>query len=446
MNVKRFLNIRFLAVCMTGYLLPLTAFVLAVSDRRPWSTDVVLKGVPGTQQETPASVLNPVWNDVDGIIAFTGDIMQHARQRGGDFYRSYSLIREELAAADSVIGNLEFPIEPSRQPGPQLRTVVFNGEISHLDALVQTGFDGLSIANNHVFDCGMSGTDSTISLLLKRNVTPVGLADPMQGEIPLLRPAFFDVGDIRVAVCGATYTINYFREPYPLELPVASLPFNDWADDYREFGTAVFTQSATFARRAGAEVIFLYAHWGQEWNFSPLPSQMEAANDAFDAGFDIVVGSHPHVIGPVRKVDDKFVVTSVGNFVSDFRERELGVGAVAYVGIGAKGGIRRLGLLPLFVVRNDGKGNPLHLVVPLNQRRKAELLAKLDEFGIADAELRWDFCKTLSKKILGPYRLDEPPKRRRAQQDIGCKAVEKSVRVKAKIDSLESLQVLLYPK
>jgi poly-gamma-glutamate synthesis protein (capsule biosynthesis protein) len=443
MNVKRLLNIRFLVVCIAGYLLPVTAFVLVLGDRRPWSTDVVLKGVPGMQEETTAPVLNPVWTDVDGIIAFTGDIMQHARQKGGDFDRSYSLIREELAAADKVIGNLEFPIEPSRQPGPKLRTVIFNGQISHLDALVKTGFDGLSMANNHVFDCGVSGLDSTVSLLLKRKVTPVGLADPLQGEIPLLRPAFFDVGGIRVAVCGATYTINYAREPYPLGFPVASLPFNEWADDYREFGTAVFTQSATFAMRAGAEVLFLYAHWGQEWNFSPLPSQMEAADDAFKAGFDIIIGSHPHVISPVRKVEDKIVVTSVGNFVSDFRERELGVGAVAYVGIAAKGGIRRLGLLPLFVVRNDGKGKPLHLVVPLNQRRKAELIGKLSEFGVRDAEQRWDFCKILSKRIFGPYRLDEPPQRRPELQNIGCQTVEKSVRMKAKIDSLQNLQAPL---
>ncbi|MBW2173638.1 MAG: CapA family protein [Deltaproteobacteria bacterium] len=412
MNVRSFLNIRFLVVFTIGYLLPVIAFVLVLSDRRPWSTDVALKGVPGTSEGKIAPVINAVWSDVDGIIAFTGDIMQHARQKGGDFDRSYSLIREELGAADIVIGNLEFPIERSRPTGPKLRTGIFNGEMAHLDALAKIGFDGLSIANNHIFDCGVTGLNSTLGLLKERNVIPVGLADPRQGRVPLLQPAVFDVNGIRVAVCGATYTINVPKDPYPPEFPVLSLPFHDWRDDYREFGRTVFTQSAMSARVAGAQMLFLFAHWGQEWNFSPMPSQMDASYDAFEAGFDMIIGSHTHVIGPVKKVKEKFVVTSVGNFVSDFREREVTVGAVAYVGMTSKGGISRLGLLPVFIVRNDGQGRPLHLIVPLNQRRKAELLRTLTRYGVRDAEQRWHFCKILSARVFGAYRLDEPPQRR----------------------------------
>ena len=68
------------------------------------------------------------------------------------------------------------------------------------------------------------------------------------------------------------------------------------------------------ARSEGAQVVLVYIHWGIEREYVPNETQMMLGHAAIDAGADLVVGSHPHVIQGYEKYQDRYIVYSLGNF------------------------------------------------------------------------------------------------------------------------------------
>ena len=107
MKFKELLSIKLFIVLSVGFLLPVIIFCLVLVDRSPWSSKVVLKNLPEIENEKIEIGLDAQWYDVDGIIVFAGDIIQHARQKGTNFDKSYLLVKDELAVADIIIGYLE---------------------------------------------------------------------------------------------------------------------------------------------------------------------------------------------------------------------------------------------------------------------------------------------------------------------------------------------------
>lgn len=72
-------------------------------------------------------------------------------------------------------------------------------------------------------------------------------------------------------------------------------------------------------------------HWGREWQFQPTAGQRLAGRDFIDEGFDLVVGSHSHVVNPVEVYRDRLIAYSLGNVISDFRQWQIRIGAVLQV-------------------------------------------------------------------------------------------------------------------
>ncbi len=266
-------------------------------------------------------------------LAFAGDIMQHAGQAGDDFDASYAQIADFLRGFDLLIGNLEFPVDPEQPVGPPNRSVRFNGSPQHLDALAGAGFDLLSTANNHSFDAGWQGFLSTIDELERRGLQPIGTAPTLDELQAVLR----DVGGITVAIQAYSFQLNEYPTPDgevdrpPRELPLYELNFMEWADEYRDEGLALFREHATAARADGADFVIAFVHWGEEWHFQPTADQRRAARDMIDAGFDLIVGTHSHVLNGAEIYDGRLIAYSLGNFISDFGPLETRTGAVLAV-------------------------------------------------------------------------------------------------------------------
>jgi poly-gamma-glutamate synthesis protein (capsule biosynthesis protein) len=259
--------------------------------------------------------------------------MQHRGQAADDFHACYAELAPLLRGFDLAMGNLEFPVDPSRPIGPDPGTTRFNGSPAHLGALADAGFDLLATANNHAYDQGIAGLEETVKQIGRRGMVPVGTAD----SLGRLAPVMTTVNGVRIGVVAYTIPTNVHSDSTgkpdwpPPTMPMFVLNFADWSEEYRAQGVALFREHVARARATGADFVVAFVHWGREWHFEPSEDQRLAAHDLVDAGFDLVVGSHGHVLNPPELYRGKLIAYSLGNFISDFRPPATRTGAVLEV-------------------------------------------------------------------------------------------------------------------
>lgn len=177
-----------------------------------------------------------------------------------------------LPATDFLLANLEGPISdtPYVNPGTAM---VFNFRPDVIPILQKYGFNLFSIANNHNYDMGEKGVRQTRERLSEAGIHWVGESKGIAAE-----------SQWTVAVKGTTLTF---------------FAFNDTLQDRLDFD-----QAAALIREAeqgsegrpGADFTIVSIHWGVEYNQAPTQKQVENAHKLVDAGADIILGHHPHVI------------------------------------------------------------------------------------------------------------------------------------------------------
>ncbi len=112
-----------------------------------------------------------------------------------------------------------------------------------------------------------------------------------------------------------------------------------------------------------------FCHWGREWSFQPDPSQQQAAYDLVDAGFDLVVGSHGHVLQGPEVYRNRLIAYSLGTLVSDFRPLKTRTSALLEVEItaGTMPRVTRFNYIPTLV-----EGTPRRITVLGTDEKGAE--------------------------------------------------------------------------
>jgi hypothetical protein len=148
-----------------------------------------------------------------------------------------------------------------------------------------------------------------------------------------------DIGGVRVGLAAFTRPVNVYLDQegeytWPTDsLPLLVLNFSDWTREYRDQGRRLFQSQVAAGRAAGAELLVALAHWGEEWHFGASDDQRRAAHDMIDAGFDLVVGMHSHVLGPAEIYRGRLIAYSLGTFISDFRPLAARTGAILAVDV-----------------------------------------------------------------------------------------------------------------
>jgi len=245
-------------------------------------------------------------------IVFTGDIMGHDSQiasalaSGGDrySYRScFQYLEPYFSGADLVIGNLEVTLAgPPYKGYPR-----FSSPDELADALLEAGFDILITANNHALDRGDAGLKRTLLQLDRRGILHTGTFRDSafrQRYYPLL----LEKSGIRIALLTYTYGTNGLKAKIP-----GMVNYID---------TVLIRKDLQKASLAEPDLIILTIHWGTEYERTENNLQQEIARFAFDNGADAIIGSHPHVVQPVKgKGKGDLVVYSLGNFISNQRSR-----------------------------------------------------------------------------------------------------------------------------
>lgn len=193
-----------------------------------------------------------------------------------------------LASTDVTIGNLEGPIttHASQSQGTKVGDLTnmrftFSPQVAEL--LHAQGFDLVSIGNNHINDFGREGVRSTTSYLEAAGLAYVG--DPT-GSSP--EPIIREVNGITIAFVA-----------------------------YSDFIAGDAARVRMTLERTHADTTVVLAHWGNEYEAEPPARVRELARSFAEAGADLIIGSHPHVIGSVEDSGSTRVYYSLGNAVFD---------------------------------------------------------------------------------------------------------------------------------
>ena len=218
---------------------------------------------------------------------------------GYDFRPMLAPVRAQLSAASLAVCHMETPL--SRDDRRITGYPTFNVPRELADAVRDAGYDACSTASNHSYDRGMAGIDATLDQLDRVGVAHAGTArTPADAGRLTLLPA----GPATVALLDYTFGVNEGQHPPP------------WA--VQIIDAARIRADAARARAAGADLVAVVLHWGQEYETAPTAGQRRLAADLLASpDVDLVTGGHVHVVQPVQRINGKFVVYGVGNFLSN---------------------------------------------------------------------------------------------------------------------------------
>lgn len=237
-------------------------------------------------------------------LLFTGDIMLSrtvgARmETQNDWSLPFHLIADTLHDADFRYGNLECPVSDRGRNLHHLYS--FRADPRVLEGLKAAGFSVVSQANNHTYDWGPEALLDSLERLRAAGIQPVGAG---QNILAAHYPLIAHIGGLSVAFLAY---VNI--EPKEATAGVDS-PGVAWLDP------AQVLTDIHFARPL-ADLVIVCPHWGVEYALKPTREQVDMAHQMIDAGADMVVGSHPHVVQPVEKYHDRWIAYSLGNFIFD---------------------------------------------------------------------------------------------------------------------------------
>ena len=237
-----------------------------------------------------------------------------------------------LRRADIAFGNLECAI--SRRGAPVEKAYNFRGRPRDLAAVVRfAGLDVLNLANNHAGDFGMAALLDTVRAVRAAGAVPVGaghtLASAREPRIVTrlgLRVAFVGFSDIGPA--------SFFARPGTPGTSSATLPA---------------IAAGVRAARRRADVVVATFHWGVERSTAENARQRGFAHAALGAGADAVIGAHPHVLQPVRRLAGRRLIAySLGNFVWSAGSPATARTGILRLGLSRRG-VERAKLLPAVI-------------------------------------------------------------------------------------------------
>jgi len=240
-------------------------------------------------QEIPAEIIFSQ-KEIKGLkiisLLFVGDIMLDRDVResviknaNGDFSFLFKNV-DFLKNADITFGNLEGPISDLGENIGNLYS--FRAHPSTIDALKETGFDILSVANNHIGDWGKIAAEDTILRLESESIMAAN------NDLKIIEKQGIKIGFLAFSDSGP-----------------------EWVRVPENFETIIKTASEQ------VDVLVVSLHFGEEYQNKPNERQIKFSHQAIDNGAKIVVGHHPHHIQDIEIYKEGVIAYSLGNFVFD---------------------------------------------------------------------------------------------------------------------------------
>jgi poly-gamma-glutamate synthesis protein (capsule biosynthesis protein) len=305
---------------------------------------------PNSQQQEGKEFLDflsqkkklPQENDEVSLIA-VGDIsysrgIERIVRKEKDINYPFLKIQNYLTNADLVFGNLETPITQGAEI-PDFE-IIFRSNPGTEKALKQAGFSILSLANNHTPNFGEKGLKDTFSYLESAGIKYVGAG---QNEQAANQPVYIEVKGIKLAFLAYNDT-DVVPDSYEASENRAGTAF---------MRTEKMSKTVKEAKQK-VDFVIVSMHSGTEYADTPNNSQINFAHAAIDAGADLIIGHHPHVVQTLEKYKEKYIFYSLGNFVFDQPQSQGTKEGLAIKVYFAKDEINKVSLLPV-VMENLGQ-------------------------------------------------------------------------------------------
>lgn len=304
-------------------------------------------------------------------LLFAGDVMGHAPQiasaqlikdKNYDYEPCFRYVQPIVSSADLAIANLELTL-----PGkpPYTGYPMFRSPDALAEALKNAGFDVLVTANNHSNDARGAGVISTVRALDRLKLSHTGtFADVRERDTQY--PLILSKNGFRLALLNYTYGTN--------GVPTDSPTIVNLID---KTSIAVDLERAKSLR---PHYIIAFMHWGLEYQLNENAEQRDLAAFLARNGADLIIGSHPHVVQPVRQeqsftpeIPDKNVVVvySLGNYISNQLKPHTDGGIMFEVELLKKEGADKAetgknGIIPVWrYIHKDSAGKTTYFAVPI---------------------------------------------------------------------------------
>jgi len=292
--------------CATTGVLPTTTTTPTTSTSAattPATASAIPSASPSATPQTVTLVANgdllwhnTVWMSAQKEAKRTGKGID-----GFDFDPMFAALKPIITGADVAICHEEVPF--SAKGGPYKNYPVFAAPPEIATWIKSMGWDACTNASNHSVDAGVAGLIRTDTDLEQAGVDHVGtFRSAAERAVPVI---YTTASGVKVGIVSGTYGLNGFVLPADQQWAVSFMT----ADN--------ILAQAKAARQAGADIVVVDMHDGNEYQVQPTAEQVSLAK-ALTASddVDLVIGEHVHVIQPITKVNGKWVVYGMGNLIA----------------------------------------------------------------------------------------------------------------------------------
>ena len=346
-------------------------------------------------------------------ILFAGDIMGHDAQIFGayddasgrhNYDTCFSVISPFIQSADIAVGNLEVTLAGAPYKGYP----AFSSPDALAESLKKAGFDILITANNHSLDRGKKGLERTIAVLDSLGFIHTGTFRN-QEERDSLYPLILEKNGILLSLLNYTYGTNGIKVSPP--------------NIVNYIDTLIIAQDLEKAASVNPDFTIVTMHWGTEYERTENKTQRQLAGFILDRGAQAIVGMHPHVVQPIRmepatsgdSINKKPVVYSLGNFISNQRERYRNGGIMVRLDLEKTDSAMQVNYswLPVYVHKpNRDELRSWFVLVPASASEDYLRALGMKENEISQARLFYEDCvKMLGKESLISWEIDDPLKK-----------------------------------
>ena len=242
------------------------------------------------------------------------DANRNANYNGYDFKPMYTYLKEIVSNYDLAYYNQETILGGSEIG---LSTYpCFNSPYEVGDAMIDAGFNLVSLATNHTLDRGEKAVINSCNYWdSKEGVMTAGSYCSFEDRNSV---QIMEKNNISYSLLSYTYGTNGIPVPKGKEYLVNIWP-TGWGNpendsSYQEYKETVKADIEKV--RNEVDLLMVAMHWGVEYTHTPTAYQKDMAQFLADNGVDIIIGSHPHVVMPVTWIDDTLVIYSLGNLIS----------------------------------------------------------------------------------------------------------------------------------
>lgn len=226
-----------------------------------------------------------------GDIAFNGIISTESQKNN----KRFEEIMPILSNADLVFANLEAPLKVDKTRNELKKFIHYSLPAPTAELLKLLNIGCVSLANNHIYDCKMSGLKATINLLDKLGIQHTGA-----GWLPeQIEPTIIEHNQQKIVF-----------------LAYVDQCTNPKTEIFPELYINYFTKEKAIAdikkAKSLGDKIIVSIHWGEDYSHYQTPGQVKTAHDLIDAGVDIIMGHHSHTLQPYEKYEESYIFYSLG--------------------------------------------------------------------------------------------------------------------------------------